>query len=194
MRRPDHDALYQIAEGQTGYFAARQARQAGFSWDLLSYHAKRGLFDRVARGIYRLKRFPASPYEDLSIALIRTGPRSVISHESALALYELTDALPTRVHITVPRTASRRREGIRLHTRSIDASETAIREGLRVTKVPRTIADVSAAGLADEFVSQAIRQAIDRGLTSPAELRSASGKYGGRFARILRRTLGERMP
>jgi len=192
MTRPDHDALYQMAEGQAGYFTARQASQAGFSWGLLSSHAKRGLFDRVAHGIYRLKRFPASPYEDLFIALLRTGPQSVISHESALALYELTDALPTRVHITVPRTASRRRERIRLHTKEIGASETTTREGLTVTTVPRTIADVAAAGLADEFVSQAIHQAIDRGLTDPTELHDAGVRYGGRFARILKRTLRER--
>ena len=194
MTRPDHDALYQIAEGQAGYFIARQASQAGFSWGLLSSHAKRGLFDRVANGIYRLKRFPASSYEDLSIALLRTGPQSVLSHESALALYELTDALPTQVHITVPRTASRRREGIRLHTKAIKAAETTTREGLRVTTVPRTIADVAAAGLAEEFVSQAIHQAIDRGLSNPAELFGAGERYGGRVARILKKTLQEVKP
>lgn len=185
------DSLYQIAEGQGGYFATRQARGAGFSRDQLSYHTKSGQLERIAHGIYRLRRFPASSYEDLFVALLRTGPRSVISHESALGVYDLTDALPAQVHVTVPRTASRRREGLRLHTKVIDSSEITARDGLTVTTVPRTIADVAAAGLAEEFVVQAVHQAIDRGLVSPGELRNASKKYGGRAARIIAQALRE---
>ncbi len=185
------DTLYQIAEGQGGYFAAWQARRAGFSRDQLSYRTKSGQLERIAHGIYRLRRFPASPYEDLFVALLRTGPRSVISHESALGVYDLTDALPAQVHVTVPRTASRRREGIRLHTKAIDASEITTRDGLAVTTVPRTIADVAAAGLAEEFVIQAVHQAIDRGMVGPGELRNAREKYGGRAARLFAQALRE---
>lgn len=185
MTSPDHNSLYQVAESHGGYFTAKEARGVGFSRDLLTHHTKGGLFERVAHGVYRLKRFPASPYEDLFIALLRTGPRSVISHGSALTLYELTDALPTQVHVTIPRTASRRRSGIRLHTKAIESAEVTNREGLAVTTVSRTIADVASAGLAEEFVRQAIQEAIDRGLTSPAELRRAHTKYGGRAARII---------
>jgi predicted transcriptional regulator of viral defense system len=186
-----HNALYQIAEGQGGYFATRQARQAGFSRDQLSYRTKSGQLERIVHGIYRLRRFPASPYEDLFVALLRTGPRSVISHESALGVYDLTDALPAQVHVTVPRTASRRRKGIQLHTKAIDASEITTRDGLSVTTVLRTIADVAAAGLAEEFVVQAVHQAIDRGLIRPSELRNAREKYGGRAARIIAQALRE---
>lgn len=188
------DALYHIAEAQGGYFAAWQARRAGFSRDQLSYRTKSGQLERIAHGIYRLRRFPASPHEDLFVALLRTGPRSVLSHESALGLYDLTEALPTQVHVTVPRTASRRREGLRLHTKAIESSEITARDGLTVTTVPRTIADVAAAGLAEEFVIQAVHQAIDRGLVGPNELRNAREKYGGRAARILAQALREMEP
>ena len=106
--------LYEIAEQQAGYFTAAQALEAGYSRPLLSYYTKVGRFDRVHRGVYRLVQFPGSPYEDLFVACLRTGPDSVISHESALAVYELSDVLPGEVHVIVPRTASRRRVGIRL--------------------------------------------------------------------------------
>lgn len=188
------DALYHIAEAQGGYFAAWQAQRAGFSRDQLSYRTKSGQLERIAHGIYRLRRFPASPHEDLFVALLRTGPRSVLSHDSALGLYDLTDALPTQVHVTVPRTASRRREGLRLHTKAIESSEITARDGLTVTTVPRTIADVAAAGLAEEFVIQAVHQAVDRGLVGPNELRNAREKYGGRAARILAQALREMEP
>ena len=60
---------------------------------------------------YRLSRFPPSRFEDLFVAWLKCGPKSAISHESALAIYDLSDVLPAEVHITVPRTASRRRRG-----------------------------------------------------------------------------------
>ena len=77
------------------------------------------------------------------MAWLKCGPKSAISHESALALYDLSDVLPAEVHVTIPRTASRRRKGIRLHTNQLRPSDVAKREGLPVTSVPRTIADVA---------------------------------------------------
>ncbi len=102
MSKPDYDQLYTIAEDQGGYFSAAQAGEAGFSWERLSNTAKSGGIQRVYRGIYRLSRFPASRFEDLHIASLRTGPDSVISHESALAVYDLSDVLPARTHIIIP--------------------------------------------------------------------------------------------
>jgi len=83
---PDHDALFHIAEAQAGYFTAAQARSAGFTRSLLAYHVRRGLFERIGRGVYRLKRFPASPHEDLFAACLRVGPQAVISRQRAGAL------------------------------------------------------------------------------------------------------------
>lgn len=77
-----------------GYITAAQARQMGVSHRMLSHHARNGRFQRVARGVYRLSHFPASPFEDLYIAWLRTGPRSVISHKSALAVYGLSELPP----------------------------------------------------------------------------------------------------
>jgi predicted transcriptional regulator of viral defense system len=107
-RPPDQDALYHLAEPQAGYFTARQAAKAGFSWERLTDYSKTGRFQRLAHGIYRLARFPSSRFEDLFVAWLRCGPKSAISHESALAMYDLSDILPAEVHVTVPRTASRR--------------------------------------------------------------------------------------
>ena len=72
---PDHDQLYQIAEAQAGYFSATQARLAGFSHALASYHVQSSLFERIRPGLYRLKRFPASPHEDLFVAWLRDTGR-----------------------------------------------------------------------------------------------------------------------
>jgi predicted transcriptional regulator of viral defense system len=184
-RGPDYQRLYETAESQAGYFAARQARESGFTWERLSGNVKTGRFTRVRRGIYRLTQFPGSEYEDLYVAWLRTGPDSVISHESALALYDLSDVLPSEIHLIVPRTSSRRRPDIRQHTHRLGTYEVTTREGLPVTTVVRTLADVAASGLAEEQVRLAIREAVERGLTSVEVLRHYAQKRGGRFQEII---------
>ena len=183
--KPDHDQLYEIAEGQAGYFTVAQARQRGFSRERLSNSVKSGKFQRITGGVYRLAHFPETAYEDLFVAWLLTGPNSAISHVSALAVYELSDVLPGKVHVTVPRTASRRRKNIRLHTNHLDPNEITSRSGLSITTVARTIADVARSGLAEEQVRQSIREALQRGLVSQEELITQAEKRGGRLKRII---------
>ena len=92
----DHLALYLAAEQRAGYFAAAQARQAGFSRALLSYHVGSGRFVPVRPHVYRLAQIPASSHADLQVARLEAGPQAVISHDSALALYGLSDLLPAQ--------------------------------------------------------------------------------------------------
>ena len=190
-KRPDHDALYQIAEQRGGYFTAKQAREIGFSWERLSYYVDRKKFERISRGVYRLINFPISRFEDLYAALLRAGPEAVISHESALAVYDLSDVLPSQVHVTIPRSGSRRRQGLRLHTQLLDHTDVVEREGLRVTSIPRTIADVATSGLPEEQVLQAIEEALELGLTTEDALRMMAEHRGGRPAAIIYRAIGD---
>ncbi len=182
-----HYKLYQRAEQQAGYFTSAQAAERGFSRKLLWYHEKMSHFIRVARGIYRIAQFPSSRFEDLFVAWLRCGPKAVISHDSALAVYDLSDVIPGEIHVTVLRTASRRRKGIRQHTAPLGPSDVKRREGLPVTSVPRTIADVSRAGLPEELVREAIQQSLDRGLTNRASLQAQANRRGGRTAYLIRK-------
>lgn len=184
------DKIYEIAEAQSGYFTTGQAETAGVDRPRLSRFAATGRLQRVKRGVYRLTHFPRTRHEDLFIAWLETGPHSVISHDSALLLYDLSDALPAAIHVTVPRTASRRRRGLRLHTNRITQAEVTRIDGLPVTTVPRTIADVAAGGLADELVEQAVLQAVARGLALPEDLEVAADLRGRRVGRLVRRALG----
>ena len=192
-QKPDYNRLYEIAESQAGYFTSNQAHEVGFSLERLSSNTKTGRFLRIARGVYRLVQFPSSINEDLFVAWLRTRQKAVISHESALSVYDLTDVLPSEIHVIVPETASRRRKGIRQHTNQLAPDEITHREGLPVTTVARTIADVAFSGLADELVQQAIEEALQRGLTSQGELLLYAKRRGGRTKRIIQATLSEVM-
>lgn len=188
------ERLYAIAERQAGYFTTSQAKDAGYSQRQLTYYVRSGRFLRVRWGVYRLALFPSTPHEDLFVAWLRAGDEAVISHDSALALHELSDVLPDRIHVTVPRSASRRRRGFALHTNRLDANEVAHVMGLPVTTVSRTIADVATSGLAEEQVVQAVSEAVDRGLVTVDDLQAHARGHGGRAERLIMRALSERTP
>lgn len=183
--KPNYNQLYEIAENQAGYFTATQAGKVGLSWERLSSNVKTGRFLRVAHGVYRLANFPDSGFEDLFVAWLKTGPNSAISYESALSIYDLSDVLPGEAHVTVPRTASRRRKGIRLHTNQLSPDEIITREGLPVTTVARTISDLAASNLPEEQVSQAIQEALSRGLITREELLTQAERRKGRAKQMI---------
>ena len=185
------ERLYDTAEHQAGYFTTAQAREIGFTPSQLTYHARSGRFIRVKWGIYRLALYPSTPHEDLFVAWLRAGPKAVISHDSALALYELSDVLPNRIHVTVPRSASRRRPELALHTNRLDPSDVTSVAGLPITTVPRTVADVAAGGLAADQVTRAVKQAIERGLVSEAQMWAYAKVRGGRAQRLIEEALRE---
>ena len=187
MALPNEQQLYEIAEAQAGYFTAKQAGDAGYSRQLLGHHTLAGNIQRVQHGIYRLTRFPHSPREDLYVAWLRCGPRAVISHDSALELYGLSDAMPAETHVSVPRGASLRRPGIRLHTGELRPDEITQWQGLPVTTVERTIADVAARGAQEWVVRQAIVEALARGRALPESLLTQAQRLRGPARAVLTR-------
>ena len=190
---PDHEGLFETASAQAGYFTTAQALGHGFSSPLITHHARTGRFVRITRGLYRLRDYPSSPREQLIAAWLRLAPDAVVSHESALDLFGLSDVIPDAIHLSVPRTRRRlaRQAGVTVHTtkRPLEGADVAVREGVRVTAPDRTIADVAESGTAPEQVVAAARQAIDRGLTTRERLREAARSRGQRVERLIDRAL-----
>lgn len=169
--RVDHDGLYRIAESQAGYFTAEQALNAGMDRSTLVHHARPGgRYERVRRGHYRLRHFPSSPHEHVVAAWLALPSPAVVSHASALELYELSDVIPNAVHITLPRAkrGQRPRPGVRFHTleHPPGPNETRRVAGVLVTNPDRTIVDSLEAGTQLEQIELAVRQALERGLTT----------------------------
>src|ERR1700723_2980935 len=99
---PVWQALYDIASSQEGLFTTQQAAAAGYSAPLLTHHQKVGRIARIRRGIYRLAHFPSGEQEELVTAWLWADAQGVLSHQTALALQGLSDALPGRIHLTLP--------------------------------------------------------------------------------------------
>ena len=144
---PDAAGLFLLASEQAGYFTSAQAHDYGYSKQLLAHHAGTTRFQRVRRGLYRLRDYPTSPREEVMAAWLAAGKeQAVVSHESALELLGLSDVVPTAIHLLVPRDRRwfRPPPGVTLHTTTypLDPQEVVVRLGMRVTAPVRTILDV----------------------------------------------------
>jgi predicted transcriptional regulator of viral defense system len=195
--RVDHDGLYRIAESQAGYFTAEQALEAGMDRSTLIHHARPGgRYERVRRGLYRLRHFPSTPHEHVVAAWLDLPSPAVVSHESALELYELSDVIPTAVHITLPREkrGQRPKPGVRFHvlTNPPSREETRRVDGVVATSPERTIVDSLQAGTQPEQIELAVQQALERGLTTPRRLRAAAASRSNRVRTFIDRLLTER--
>jgi predicted transcriptional regulator of viral defense system len=188
--RPDREGLFQLASSQRGYFTAAQARDYGYSRALLAYHTKKGTFQRAYTGVYRFRDYPSTPREEIVPAWLLLGKDvAVVSHESALELWNLSDIIPNGVHLSVPR--SRRHlphlPGVTIHTttRPLDRDNVQVLEGISVTTPPRTLLDVADDNVAPDQIGLALFQAIRRGWIDREGIRSEAARRGPRTARSI---------
>ena len=183
LNKESSERLFEIAEGQQGYFTAKQAEAAGFDKKNHHYHVRSGNWIRECRGVYRLAKFPITEHPDMIAWSLwsrdRTDkPQGVYSHETALSVYNLSDLMPAKLHMTVP-PDFRRNAAIPgvlvLHRGKLHDDEIEAMQGFRVTRPLKAIADVIAAGdISADFVQQAVRQAVQRGLISRSKLAAAA--------------------
>lgn len=174
MPREAYSTIYELGADQLGYFTAGQARDAGVSSMALVMMERREVVERVSRGVYRLLQFPVSPLSQyMEASLWPAGVSGIISHESALALYNLSDVNPGRVHITVPSSYRIRRQVPRhlvIHRAEIPNDDQDSYEGIPVTSVTRTIRDCHAVHLGDELLGRALMDAERKSLLTQREV------------------------
>ena len=181
MRHPQGNAqvLYEVAAEQGGYFTAAQAREAGYAYSQQHYHRSTGNWLGIDRGIFRLRDFPPGEREDLIRWSLwsrdqKGVPQAVVSHETALTVHDLSDIMPVRVDLTVPRGFRKKSPaGCSLHFDSLAEEEIEARPGYSVTTPLRTLIDVAGSALSQEHLDVAVRQALERGLVRRSVLRGA---------------------
>lgn len=183
---PAWDHLFEIAVAQEGLFTTRQAAAAGYSPQLIAHHLGAGRMVRVRRGVYRLVHFPAGDHEDLTGVWLWSEQEGVFSHQTALALQDLSDVLPAQMHLSVPATWRTRRlrvpDGVVLHYADVAASERRWFGPVPATAPLRTLEDCAAGHLSPDVLRSAALDALARGLVVRRELASvddALALFGG---------------
>jgi predicted transcriptional regulator of viral defense system len=191
--------LASVASGQGGYFTTKQAIEAGYGYKHLDYHETAGNFERVEHGLYRLPAVPRGEHDDLIRLSLwsrnrQDEPQAVVSHESALVLHEISELLPDRIHLTVPRGFRKPApRGCILHKAALTEKDIEDREGFLVTTPFHTLLDVAASGVSEEQLTKAVKDAIARGLVRRVKLAEAVVHGGVEFERLAR-ALGRRKP
>ncbi len=190
------DDLFEIAEGQQGYFTAGQAADVGYLLGSQAHHVKAGNWVRASRGIYRLARFPQSDEEQLVIYYLwsrnRAGvPEGVYSHQTALSIHELSDVNPAKLHMTVPpafRRSAKEPSILVLHRTILDGKDVEQRQSFRVTRPIRTIVDLATIELVSrDMIAQALAEGRSRGLITTREIVDLRrrGKHAAWFDKLL---------
>ena len=167
-RGPSWSKLYETAAPQEGQFTTAQAAQAGYSPQLLAKYLHNGQIVRVRRGVYRLFHFPPGDNEDLVTLWLWSGRIAVFGHETALALHQLSDVLPSKVHLTVPSAWNARRlrlpTGVALHFSDLSDDDCTWSGAVRITSARRTVIDCAKAQISPDLLRQAINEGVDQGL------------------------------
>lgn len=171
---PGWDRLFEVAAAQDGMFTTQQAEEAGYSPQLLSHHLGAQRMIRVRRGVYRLVHFPAGDHDELTALWLWSERAGVFSHQTALALHDLSDVLPSQVHLTLPTSWKKRRlrvpDGVALHFNDIPDTERSWFGPVPATAPTRTLDDCAHASFPPDLLRQAAAEALHRGLVGRDEV------------------------
>lgn len=172
--------LYSIADCQQGFFTSKQAQTVGFAYNTHSYHVKAGNWIREHWGIYRLAQYAQTDRPDLVLWSLWSRdrkmdkPQGVYSHQTALSLYDLSDLMPSKLHMTLPpgfHRGGKIPEILVLYRGKLDKDEIEFRQGFRLTRPLRTVADLlQGETVSHEFIVQAVMEALKRGILSRSEI------------------------
>lgn len=179
MSQNSKDRLFEVADRQQGYFTSTQAEECGFHRSHFHRFIDSEEWVKEIRGIYRLSRYPVQDRSELVLWTLwsrnKQGvPQGVWSHETALDIYELTDVMPAKMHMTVP-SGFRRSQAIPevlvLHYHDLADEDVGMRRGYRVTKPLKTLIDViNNQSISLEQVELGVKQALSQGFISKREI------------------------
>lgn len=166
--------LFEIAEDNYGFVTVDQARQVGIRPQRLAEMARRGALRREAVGLYRLEPFPADELDSYKKAsLWPYGVEGVLSHETALELYGLSDVNPAKIHLTVPKDYRVRHREVpplyQLHHEHLDDRDVTRYEGLPIVVAAKAIRQCHEAHLRRDLLRQALEEAKGQGLINRRE-------------------------
>lgn len=157
------DKLWDIADTQHGFVTTQQATGVGITKQALQMLIQRGTLDRAAHGVYRFPQYPVSEHDHLALAVLWTRvPEAVLSHETALDCYGISDINPHHIHLTVGKQRRFRRantEAYIVHYENLNTRQIGWWQEIP-TATPATAIRQCIAGGTPTYL---LRQAVERG-------------------------------
>jgi Transcriptional regulator, AbiEi antitoxin len=159
-----HDGLAELAARQHGVVSIRQLTGLlGYSRNAVSRAVGDGRLHRLHRGVYAVGHARISTQGESLAAVLASGGGALLSHYSAGWLWGIANVDPAPFHVTTA--ASRKpRSPIRLHeARLLTVDDRALREGIPVTALPRTLLDL-AASVRFDWLERMVERSEELGL------------------------------
>lgn len=169
-----------LAGRQLSVVRTRQLYDAGLDRGAIAHRLASGSLHRRHRGVYLVGSPILPPGAAELAALFACGDEALISHRSAVALW---DCLPWRagpVDVTVVAMNRRQRAGINLYrVEQLDRRDRRLRHGIAVTAPARSLIDF-AADAEDDELEAALSEARALRLIRDGELEAALERAGNR--------------
>ncbi|HEX5308057.1 MAG TPA: type IV toxin-antitoxin system AbiEi family antitoxin domain-containing protein [Solirubrobacteraceae bacterium] len=167
--------LAELAGEQFGLVTLADARTVGYAPEYMSRLVARGQLQRVSSGVYRVPFLAGgelAPY--MAAALWPQRARGVLSHETALDLWDVSDVNPDKIHVTVP-AAHRPQRAVpaayAIHREDLAPDDVTAIEGVPVVRLATAIRQCASEHLGADLLDQALRHGRARGLLSAEQAR-----------------------
>jgi very-short-patch-repair endonuclease len=183
-----------MAAERDGVLSIHQLRSCGLDDDAVAVRVRRGSLHRMHRGVYAVGHAGVTLNGRFRAAVLACGPRGVLSHFAAAALWGFLPWEERYVEVTVVGGRARRIPGLSVHrARSLRRVDVDRRHGFLVTSPARTLLDLAAV-LPQRALRRAARRALAERVVSVAELGRVAARYNGhRGAGRLRALLAGRL-
>jgi hypothetical protein len=170
-------ALDWPADLQNGVLTRSQALSVGVTDQVIATSLRRGRWQRLHPGVYAT--FSGVPAEEclLWAAVLRAGPRAVLSHQTAARLWGLSGPAPAALHVTVPSGSPvTPAPGLIVHySQRVAAARHPAMTPPRITVEETALDLANAAATAEDAVAWILRAVASRP-TTPEHLAAALGR------------------
>lgn len=162
------DRCQRLLRLQLGVIASWQAEYAGLSVLRMKNLVRYGRWQRLHHGVYAA--FTGEPSRDAVMwaAVLRAGPQSILSHETAAELDGLVDKRSKLLHVTIPESQRVRPiPGFVIHRSSRILEARDPRSLPPRTMVEETVLDLAQAATSFDNVISLVARSCQRRLTTP---------------------------
>lgn len=167
------ETLELAASDQWGIISTGQAIREGASRLQVSRLADRGVLQRARHGIYYLPSVHYEPATEVRAAWVSLSPKLfpherwnghdliVVSHESAAALHKIGGLIAQKHTFTSSTRKQTNQSDIKIYSnRSLEEPDFSYIDGLPVTSVDRTVADLAAEHIERDYLATLVADAL----------------------------------
>jgi predicted transcriptional regulator of viral defense system len=187
-------ALAGYTADQWGMVTTAQSNAAGIDNMTLTRLVDSGFLDHVRRGVYATTAAPEDMLRAQKAVWLLLNPAvpawqrgkldddgGVLSHSSAAAAHSVGDLRTDMIEFIVPRRRVTKHSDVRLRRGVLAEQDVAMVDGLPVTTVERTIADLLGDHIDGGHAGVMIYQALRRGQAGLDTLAARIGQYNRRY-------------